>query len=227
MEYTLIQFKPNQKFHLLDKETGKPSCIKARNKDMTVFHKARVTTEINTRGTCQQCIGFFEMAEEKREIKQAESKFVKESKEKTILEELIHYLNVTEPELLLMDISGGKEVLSSEKELIASLEKVLPRPVVNVLIQYVMLKTDKKLTKSYTEKIAAHWSRKGIETAEQAIEIAKKEHQGYTQWKDSKYKPKPQPNPDYFQIISDLQKQIGILEYRIEQLEKRSAKGES
>ncbi len=55
----------------------------------------------------------------------------------------------------------------------------LPPGVVNVLIDFVMLKTDMKFTKGYVEKIAGHWARKQIKTVKEAMELAKKEHRTY------------------------------------------------
>jgi len=46
--------------------------------------------------------------------------------------------------------------------------------VVNVLIDYVLKTNDNKLTRSLVETIAGQWSRKKIETVEEAMEIAKK-----------------------------------------------------
>src|SRR5699024_12852544 len=45
----------------------------------------------------------------------------------------------------------------------------------NVLIHYVLLQTNTKLSKPYLEKIASHWSRAQVKTAKEAMEFAKKE----------------------------------------------------
>ena len=47
--------------------------------------------------------------------------------------------------------------------------------VVNVLIDYVLKKNNNKLVQSYVETIAAQWKRCNIETAKEAIELARKE----------------------------------------------------
>lgn len=62
----------------------------------------------------------------------------------------------------------------------------LPPGVMNVLIDYVMRKTDKKLTKAYVETIASHWARKSIQTTANAMALAKKEHQQYLKWAENK-----------------------------------------
>ncbi len=51
--------------------------------------------------------------------------------------------------------------------------------VVNVLIDYVLRTNNNKLTKAYIETIASQWKRLGIETANEAMELAEKEHKKY------------------------------------------------
>ncbi|MDZ5472469.1 replication initiation and membrane attachment family protein [Bacillus sp. 31A1R] len=107
---------------------------------------------------------------------------------KTQEEQLIHYLDTTSPRQLLIDISGGGEASKSDLQIIEDVmfqQKLLPG-VVNVLIQYVLLKTDMKLTKGYVEKIASHWARKKIKTVKEAMELAKKEHRQYLDWAEGK-----------------------------------------
>jgi replication initiation and membrane attachment protein len=79
---------------------------------------------------------------------------------------------------LLAHYQGGAAVPKSEMNLIQSLltHYQLPSPVVNVLLDYVMLKCDRKLPKAYVEKIASHWKRLNIQTSKQAREQALKEH---------------------------------------------------
>lgn len=48
--------------------------------------------------------------------------------------------------------------------------------VVNVLIDYTLKTNNNKLVKGYIETIAGQWKRSGIETAEEAMNIAEKEH---------------------------------------------------
>ena len=48
--------------------------------------------------------------------------------------------------------------------------------VVNVLIDYVLKTNDNKLNRSLVETIAGQWSRNKIETVEEAMDIAKKNH---------------------------------------------------
>ncbi len=48
--------------------------------------------------------------------------------------------------------------------------------VVNVLIDYTLKTNNNKLIKSYIETIAGQWKRNGVETAQEAMELAEKEH---------------------------------------------------
>ncbi|WP_409251591.1 replication initiation and membrane attachment family protein [Bacillus sp. SCS-153A] len=129
-----------------------------------------------------------------------------ESKE----EKLIEYLETTSPKEVLKDISGGIEPAKSDLKAIEEvmISKKLSTGVTNVLLQYVLLKTDMKLTKGYLEKIASHWVRKKVSTAQEAMDLAKKEHRQYLDWAEGKkentkksYNKKPvrtEKLPDWF-----------------------------
>ena len=52
--------------------------------------------------------------------------------------------------------------------------------VVNVLIDYVLKKNDNKLNSAFVETIAGQWKRLNIETAEDAMNVAEKEHKKYS-----------------------------------------------
>ncbi|MGM0843991.1 MAG: replication initiation and membrane attachment family protein [Bacillota bacterium] len=103
-------------------------------------------------------------------------------------EELIEYLETTSPKEVLKDISGGIEPAKSDLQAIEEvmISKKLSTGVANVLLQYVLLKTDMKLTKGYVEKIASQWVRKKVSTAQEAMELAKKEHKEYLSWAEGK-----------------------------------------
>lgn len=105
-------------------------------------------------------------------------------------EELLRALEITSPRQVLTDLSGGAEPSKGDLQIIEGVmfnQKLSPG-VVNVLIQYVMLKSDMKMTKSYVEKIASHWARKKIQTAKAAMDLAKNEHKQYMEWADGKKK---------------------------------------
>lgn len=109
-------------------------------------------------------------------------------------EQLINYLDTVSPYQLLVDISGGVEPSSADLQIIENvmINQKLNPGVVNVLIHYVMLKSDMKLSKNYVEKIASHWARKDIKTVKAAMDLAKEEHRQYQEWASNKQKKETQ-----------------------------------
>jgi replication initiation and membrane attachment protein len=97
---------------------------------------------------------------------------------KTPEEKLIRYFETSSPLEVLKDRSNGGEPSRSDIQVIEHLmiNQNLPPGVVNVLIDFVLLKTDMKLTRNYVEKIASQWARKQIKTVKEAMVLAKKEH---------------------------------------------------
>ncbi|OKL38306.1 replication initiation and membrane attachment family protein [Domibacillus mangrovi] len=110
---------------------------------------------------------------------------------KTQEEKLIHYLETVSPRQLLIDISGSVPS-KADMQIVEQvmLQYKLAPGVANVLIQYVMLKTDMKLSKSYVDKIASHWARKKVVTVLEAMNLAKSEQRQYDDWAQNKEKPK-------------------------------------
>ncbi|OLN22656.1 Replication initiation and membrane attachment protein [Domibacillus antri] len=110
---------------------------------------------------------------------------------KTQEEKLVHYLETVSPRQLLIDISGSVPS-KADMQIVEQvmLQYNLEPGVANVLIQYVMLKTDMKLSKSYVDKIASHWARKKVATVLDAMNLAKSEHRQYDEWAKNKVKPK-------------------------------------
>lgn len=104
---------------------------------------------------------------------------------------LIKYLEETPPLEVLRDLSNGREPMPVEVELANDLvmKYELPPPVVNVLLQFVLIRAKMKLNKNYVHKIAAHWQRENIQTASEAIDISRKEHDQYVDWQNSASKP--------------------------------------
>jgi replication initiation and membrane attachment protein len=107
---------------------------------------------------------------------------------KTQEEKLVRYLETTSPLQFFKDLSGGGEPSRSDIQIVEDVmfkQKLLPG-VINVLIHFVMLRTDMKFTKGYVEKLAGHWARKQVKTVKEAMELAKKEHNTYVGWGDGK-----------------------------------------
>lgn len=103
-------------------------------------------------------------------------------------EQLTKQLEQISPYQLLVDISGGVEPALSDLKIIENImiNQKLNAGVVNVLIYYVMLRSDMKLSKNYMEKLASHWARKQIKTVKEAMELARDEHRQYQEWAESK-----------------------------------------
>lgn len=112
-------------------------------------------------------------------------------KEPTTQEEiLIKQLEEISPKQLLIEISGGAEPTKADLQIIEDvmIKQKLAPGVVNVLIYYVMLRSDMKLSKSYVEKIAGHWARKKVATVQEAMALAKEENRQYQEWAETKKK---------------------------------------
>lgn len=96
---------------------------------------------------------------------------------KTKKEAFIHELETISPNQLLADHSQGHRASKQDMKDIREIMETqgIPSPVMNVLIHYVLLQSNKKLSKGYVEKIASHWSRANLKTVEEAMEFAKEE----------------------------------------------------
>ncbi|WP_172368886.1 replication initiation and membrane attachment family protein [Sporosarcina jiandibaonis] len=105
-------------------------------------------------------------------------------------EALLYYLENTAPVDMLRDLND-KEPLSVDVQLAERLINThdLPIGVVNVLLQYVHIRNDGKITNNYVERIASHWMNKKVSTAKEALEFSRKEHDKYMQWKNEGQKP--------------------------------------
>jgi replication initiation and membrane attachment protein len=89
------------------------------------------------------------------------------------------------PYEFLKRIADGAEPVQSDLRIVEGLlfDQKLEPGVVNVLLDYTMLVNDKKLIKSYIEKIASHWARKKVRTVREAMALAKSEHKKYQAWR--------------------------------------------
>ncbi|BAQ11724.1 replicative DNA helicase dnab [Bacillus sp. OxB-1] len=123
-------------------------------------------------------------------------------------DDLIYYLENTAPVDMLRHIVG-KEPLAVNVQLAERLINThgLPVGVVNVLMQYILLRNDMKITNNFAEQIAAHWQGKKVKTAKEAMELSRKEHDQYMKWlndgKNTSTKTKKKPSreekvPEWF-----------------------------
>ncbi len=97
---------------------------------------------------------------------------------KDALTEKIYQFENTTPYDYLRIKNKGTNPTASELKLLESLlvDMKLTPAVVNVLIDYALRKNNNKLTKGYVETIASQWSREGVKTATEAMELARKEN---------------------------------------------------
>ncbi|OEH91872.1 replication initiation and membrane attachment family protein [Bacillus solimangrovi] len=106
-------------------------------------------------------------------------------------ERLVSHLETVSPYEMLLELSNGAEPSSQDLQIVEEvlLKQKLNPGVINVLLQYVMLRSDMKLSKTYVMKIASHWARKKVQTVPGAMQIAKEEHKKYQQWDEKKSQP--------------------------------------
>jgi replication initiation and membrane attachment protein len=94
-------------------------------------------------------------------------------------EEELHFQQLAKisPLELLSHYQDGAKIPDSDIELVGSLSHHygLSHGVINVLLEYVLLKYDYKLPKQLVAKIAGHWKRLKIQTVHQALQQARKE----------------------------------------------------
>jgi replication initiation and membrane attachment protein len=106
---------------------------------------------------------------------------------KTKEEQLIQQLERVSPKQLLIELSeDGAEPTVKDLQIVEDImfrQKILPG-VVNVLLYFVLLRSNMKLTKGFIEKIAGHWARKGVKTVLDAMELAKSEYRDSKIWQE-------------------------------------------
>lgn len=94
------------------------------------------------------------------------------------LEDWFKLLEQTSPVDMLASWSESEPTIAQKK----LVEELIDREkmsfgVINILLQFVMLKEDMKLPKAYIFEIASNWKKKGIKTAKEAYNYAKKVNQ--------------------------------------------------
>ena len=91
---------------------------------------------------------------------------------------MIYTFETITPRELLIKKNNGSEPTRRDLKLLEDLlvDYKLKPGVVNVLIDYILNVNNKKLTRNYVETLAGEWQRLGIETVEEAMSTAEKEH---------------------------------------------------
>lgn len=89
---------------------------------------------------------------------------------------MIYTFETVSPLDFLKSKHGDGEVVKRDVKLLEDLliDYKLKPGVVNVLVDYVLKTNDNKLSRNYVDAIAGQWSRKKIETVEEAMDIARK-----------------------------------------------------
>lgn len=91
---------------------------------------------------------------------------------------MIYTFETISPRELLIKKNNGSEPTRRDLKLLEDLlvDYKLKPGVVNVLIDYILNVNNKKLTRNYVETLAGEWQRLGIETVDEAMSTAEKEH---------------------------------------------------
>ena len=91
---------------------------------------------------------------------------------------IINVFENTTPYDFLRHKNHGAKPSSKDLKLLEKLmiDLELPQAVVNVLIDYVLKKSNNKLVPDYVELVASQWKRAGLKTAKDAMEFAEKEY---------------------------------------------------
>ena len=94
---------------------------------------------------------------------------------------MIYTFETITPYDLLCSKNNGAEPTKRDLKLVEDLiiDYSLKVGVVNVLVDYVLKTNDNKLTRTLVETIAGQWQRLKIETVEDAMSLAEKEHKKY------------------------------------------------
>lgn len=113
---------------------------------------------------------------------------------------MIYTFETISPYDLLKSKNKDAEPTKRDMKLVEDLmlDYKLNAGVINVLIDYVLKTNDNKLNRSLVETIAGQWSRNKIETVEEAMDIAKKNHKSLKKKVNIKTEIKTKEVPDWF-----------------------------
>ena len=116
------------------------------------------------------------------------------------LSRIIYLFETISPGDFLRSKSGDKEPVKRDMKLLEDLiiDYGLKPGVVNVLIDYVLKTNNNKLNRSLVETIAGQWQRNKVETVEDAINLAKKEHKKYSKASGNKGTKEIKETPSWF-----------------------------
>lgn len=125
---------------------------------------------------------------------------------------VIYQFETTSPYEFLMSKHNGGRLSKAETSILEYLliDMNLNPGVVNVLIDYVLKESNNKLVRSYVEAIAGLFSRSKIETVEQAMKLAGREHQNKMKRTTNRKVKKVEEKPEWFD--SEVEKKQASLE---------------
>lgn len=146
-----------------------------------------------------------------KEVEAATPVTVSTAGSEPLSEEEKHFQQLAQisPLELLAFYQGGSRIPDSDVELVETLVRDygLPPEVINVLLEYVLLKYDYRLPRNLVEKIAGHWKRRGIKTIQEALEQARKETWETNKKKEAPRKSKSKANKREEKLPQALQSQ--------------------
>ena len=132
---------------------------------------------------------------------------------------MIYTFETISPRELLIKINNGNDPTRRDLRLVEDLlvDYKLKPGVVNVLIDYVINVNEKKLTRALVETLAGEWQRLGIETVEEAMNTAEKEHKKRNK-KTIKTEVRNTKTPDWFDKDISKERIIDGEENQLEEL---------
>lgn len=196
MDFTFLEHALRQRFIPVDKVLSKPNKqliyqmkvlydLGSMDLEKAVQWALNEDNQLNQEEFKSACHDIFSSQNNGRAIRlqekvKPETKIAK-AKPVTKEEQLIYELETISPKQLLEDLSDGNQASEQDIKVVREVmtRQGLPSPVMNVLIHYVLLQSNMKLSKAYMETIASHWSRVGIKTAKEAMDFAKQEQSKY------------------------------------------------
>lgn len=134
---------------------------------------------------------------------------------------MIYTFETITPYELLCSKNNGAEPTKRDLKLVEDLiiDYSLKAGVVNVLIDYVLKTNNNKLTRTLVETIAGQWQRLKIETVEDAMSLAEKEHKKYNKNKIVKKEEiKEEKIPEWFDKDVSKKKVSEIDKLKIDEL---------
>lgn len=133
-------------------------------------------------------------------------------------EKFIHDMETTSPVEVLRGYTGS-EPLSVDVQLAEKLINTygFPIGVVNVLLNYVIIRNDGKITNNFVERIASTWRNKKVKTAKEAMELARAESDQYRKWLKDGQKNTSRRNPVREEKVPEWFKENKELETQTEQ----------